>query len=60
LDPTSESGIVLGKLSGRHALKSRLLKLGYDLDEEKLAEVFKKFKLFTAKKKHITDDDIEE
>ncbi|XP_028554122.1 2-isopropylmalate synthase A-like isoform X1 [Dendrobium catenatum] len=60
LDRTSESGIVLGKLSGRHALKSRLLKLGYDLDETELDDAFKKFKSLTAKKKHITNDDIEE
>ncbi|KAK8940277.1 2-isopropylmalate synthase A [Platanthera guangdongensis] len=60
LDVTSEPGIVLGKLSGRHALKSRLSKLGYDLEGEELDDVFKKFKLLTAKKKHITDDDIEE
>ncbi|KAI0511515.1 hypothetical protein KFK09_012145 [Dendrobium nobile] len=47
-------------LSGRHALKSRLLKLGYDLDETELDDAFKKFKSLTAKKKHITNDDIEE
>ncbi|PKU86449.1 2-isopropylmalate synthase A [Dendrobium catenatum] len=60
LDLTSEPSIVLGKLSGRHALKSRLLKLGYDLDGTELDDIFKKFKLLTAKKKNITDDDIEE
>ncbi|KAL0903762.1 hypothetical protein M5K25_028164 [Dendrobium thyrsiflorum] len=60
LDPTSEPSIVLGKLSGRHALKSRLLKLGYDLDGTELDDIFKKFKLLTAKKKNITNDDIEE
>lgn len=34
-------GIVLGKHSGRNALNSRLLQLGYELSQEELDDVFK-------------------
>eukprot|EP00249_Psilotum_nudum_P016924 c26056_g2_i1 orf=616-2499(-) len=54
-----ESGIVLGKLSGRHALKSRLLQLGYELDGLRLEDVFKRFKAVAEKKKRLSDGDLE-
>ncbi|CAI5962556.1 unnamed protein product [Closterium sp. NIES-64] len=38
------AGIVLGKHSGRHALKTRLQQMGYDSDSRELDEVFKRFK----------------
>ncbi|PIA49046.1 hypothetical protein AQUCO_01300116v1 [Aquilegia coerulea] len=59
LSRSNDSGIVLGKLSGRHALKSRLLELGYDLDGKDLDDVFSRFKAVAEKKKHISDGDIE-
>lgn len=59
LSRSNESGIVLGKLSGRHALKSKLVELGYDIDGQELDDVFKRFKEVAEKKKRITDDDIE-
>jgi len=51
--------LVLGKHSGRHAFRNRLLELGIELDEEHLAKVFQKFKLLSDKKKNIYTEDIE-
>ncbi|KAM0951073.1 putative 2-isopropylmalate synthase [Dioscorea sansibarensis] len=59
LTRSNESGIVLGKLSGRHALRSRLLELGYDINGKELDDVFKRVKEVAVKKKHVSDDDIE-
>jgi len=53
-----ESQIVLGKHSGRHALSKRLKDLGFDLDEKKINEVFRKFKELADKKKEVFDDDL--
>ncbi|RZB35207.1 MAG: 2-isopropylmalate synthase [Desulfobacteraceae bacterium Eth-SRB1] len=55
----SASKLVLGKHSGRHALRSHLKDLGYDLSDEELQLVFKKFKELADKKKTITDEDLE-
>lgn len=54
-----ESKIVLGKLSGRHALKTRLEELGYYLSEEDLNKAFQRFKELADRKKEITDRDLE-
>lgn len=54
-----QTKLVLGKHSGRHALKERLSSLGYALDDEALNKVFERFKLLADKKKTITDADIE-
>ncbi|KAG6492838.1 hypothetical protein ZIOFF_047806 [Zingiber officinale] len=59
LTRANESGIVLGKLSGRHALRSRLLEFGYDIDGKELDDVFKRFKEVAEKKKRISDEDLE-
>ncbi|GMP78343.1 hypothetical protein CsSME_00034294 [Camellia sinensis var. sinensis] len=58
LQRSNESGIVLGKLSGRHALKTRLSELGYDIDGKELDGLFWRFKAVAEKKKNITDDDL--
>ncbi|CAI9111669.1 OLC1v1011953C1 [Oldenlandia corymbosa var. corymbosa] len=58
LHRANESGIVLGKLSGRHALKAKLLELGYDIDGKELEDLFWRFKSVAEKKKSITDDDL--
>jgi 2-isopropylmalate synthase len=51
--------IVLGKHSGRHALKKKLEQLGFiDVSEEELNEIFVKFKKLADKKKEIYDEDI--
>ena len=55
----SASKLVLGKHSGRHALKERLISLGYTLDEDSLNKLFERFKVLADKKKTITDADIE-
>ena len=55
----SASKLVLGKHSGRHALRSHLKELGYDLSDEELQLVFKKFKELADKKKDIVDEDLE-
>ncbi|MEN2984514.1 MAG: 2-isopropylmalate synthase [Dictyoglomaceae bacterium] len=55
----SESRIVLGKHSGRHAFEKRLEELGYSLNKEELDEAFKRFKELADKKKEITDRDLE-
>jgi len=55
----SRSSLVLGKHSGRHALKERLGALGYRLDDAQLDRVFADFKALCDKKKEIYDADIE-
>jgi len=55
----SESKIVLGKHSGRHAFKDRLKKLGYSLNKKELEKAFKLFKELADKKKFVYDEDIE-
>ncbi len=51
--------LVLGKLSGRHALKKRIKELGYELSDEELEHTFNQFKILADKKKDIYDQDIE-
>ncbi|RME07616.1 MAG: 2-isopropylmalate synthase [Anaerolineae bacterium] len=53
------SRLVLGKHSGRHALRVRLEELGYELSDEEVNAVFKRFKELADKKKTITDADLE-
>ncbi len=55
----NRSDLVLGKHSGRHALRKRLSVLGYELADEELNMVFKAFKDLADKKKHVVDDDLE-
>jgi 2-isopropylmalate synthase len=55
----ARSQLVLGKHSGRHALKDRLVALGYPLDEAQIDKVFQDFKVLADKKKEIYDADIE-
>lgn len=55
----SRSRLVLGKHSGRHALRVRLEELGYDLDKDELIQTFARFKDLADKKKVITDADLE-
>ncbi len=53
------SSLVLGKLSGRHALRERLAELGYSLEDEDFNRIFRAFKELADKKKEVTDRDIE-
>ncbi len=54
-----QTELVLGKHSGRHALRQRVLDLGYHLDENQLQKVFDGFKTLADRKKVIYDADIE-
>jgi 2-isopropylmalate synthase len=54
-----DSDIVLGKHSGRHALRSHLAELGIHLDGDELDEVFRRFKQTADKKKEVTTADLE-
>src|SRR5437763_6144025 len=51
--------LVLGKHSGRHALRQKVRELGYHLDEAQLQRVFEGFKALADRKKNIYDADIE-
>jgi 2-isopropylmalate synthase len=53
------STLVLGKLSGRHALRDRLEQLGYKLDGEELQRAFVRFKELADRKRDVTDRDLE-
>ena len=53
------SQIVKGKNSGRHAFRSRLRTLGFELSESDVNSAFERFKEVADKKKEITDWDIE-
>ena len=55
----SRSALVLGKHSGRHALRERVKELGFELDEVEFARVFEEFKALADKKKELFDGDIE-
>ena len=55
----NQSRLVLGKHSGRHALRRRLEQMGYHFSDEELSDVFKRFKDLADKKKTVTDADLE-
>ncbi len=50
--------LVLGKLSGKHALEERLSELGFHLDAGQLEEAFKKFKDIADRKREVTNKDL--
>ncbi len=54
----TESKIVLGKHSGRHAFNEKLTELGYRLSSEKAEDAFHRFKELADKKKEMFDEDI--
>jgi 2-isopropylmalate synthase len=54
-----QTDLVLGKHSGRHALRDRVRALGYHLDDGQLQAVFEGFKVLADRKKVIYDADIE-
>jgi 2-isopropylmalate synthase len=55
----NQSQLVLGKHSGRHALRSRLAEMGHSLDEVELDKAFTRFKELADRKKVVTDADLE-
>jgi 2-isopropylmalate synthase len=54
----TETNLVMGKHSGRAALRSKLADLGYDLGDNQLKDVFVRFKALADQKKEIYDDDL--
>ncbi len=55
----TDNDIVLGKHSGRHALRAKLAELGYTLSDAELSDAFKRFKDVADKKKAVTVLDLE-
>jgi len=55
----SRTHLVLGKHSGRAALRDRIKELGFELSDAELARVFEEFKALADKKKEMFDGDIE-
>src|SRR5450631_2151461 len=62
IDPKSvgvpEGKLVLGKHSGRHALKQRCESLGYSLTKEQLDQVYHSFTAMADRKKGLLDEEI--
>ena len=55
----TESVLVLGKHSGRHAFVDRLVSLGFDLSQDEIDSAFARFKDLADRKKDITNEDLE-
>jgi 2-isopropylmalate synthase len=53
------NSIVLGKHSGRHALRKALEEMGFELDGQALNTAFKRFKEIADRKKQVTAMDLE-
>ncbi len=51
--------IILGKHSGRHALKNKLKEMGFEFSEEDIDRIFERFKALADKKKEVYEEDIE-
>ncbi len=54
----SASNLVMGKHSGRAALRDKLRQLGYELADNQLNDVFVRFKALADRKKEVYDDDL--
>jgi 2-isopropylmalate synthase len=54
----SETNLVMGKHSGRAALRSKLEDLGYVLADNQLKDVFVRFKELADRKKEVYDEDL--
>ena len=63
MDPVSvgldATNLVLGKHSGRHAFVQKLTAMGYDLEPERIQELFRRFKSLTDRRKTITEEDVQ-
>jgi len=55
----TQSKMVMGKLSGRHAFRQRLEELGYKLTEIEINHAFERFKRLADQKKEIYEEDLE-
>ena len=54
-----ENKLILGKHSGKHALRDKLISMGFELTDTELQAVFIKFKELADKKKIVYDEDLE-
>ncbi|WP_386683755.1 2-isopropylmalate synthase [Loktanella sp. R86503] len=54
----TETSLVMGKHSGRAALRSKLSELGYELADNQLADVFVRFKELADRKKEVFEEDL--
>ncbi len=55
----TESKIVMGKHSGRHALSKKLKDMGYELDKDALEKAYQRFLSVADKKKEVGERDLE-
>ena len=55
----AETKLVLGKHSGRHALRARLQAMGHSPDDAAMDDIFVRFKTLADKKREVTDEDLE-
>ena len=55
----ARSSLVLGKHSGRHALRDRTRRLGLDLDEGELSDLFEEFKVFVGERKDVSQPEVD-
>lgn len=54
-----QSRLVLGKHSGRHAFRARLMELGYELNDQELQRAYERFIELADRKKTVSDKDLE-
>lgn len=54
----TESNLVIGKHSGRNAVRNKFESLGYKLDDEQLNQIFEAVKTLADRKKTLLDEDL--
>jgi 2-isopropylmalate synthase len=54
----TKSSLVMGKHSGRHAFKTKLKELGFELGDNAVTDAFRRFKDLCDRKKDVYDEDI--
>ena len=54
----ADTSLVMGKHSGRAALRAKLRDLGYELADNQLNDVFVRFKALADRKKEVFDEDL--
>ncbi len=54
----TQSSLVMGKHSGRHAFREKLRELGYVLGDNAFEDAFARFKALADRKKEVFDDDL--
>tara|TARA_Y100000385_G_scaffold263545_1_gene296124 strand:- start:50 stop:1621 length:1572 start_codon:yes stop_codon:yes gene_type:complete len=54
----AETNLVLGKHSGRAALRAKLADLGFELGDNQLKDIFVRFKALADRKKEVFEDDL--